>query len=78
MGRTGLTLPELHLEGVFENANRVWRMSSAFNKNRFHPVLKRVKAHLGTDYVAPTGTPIRAVGSGVVIKANSRGITATT
>ncbi|MBM56309.1 MAG: peptidase M23 [Euryarchaeota archaeon] len=44
------------------------RMSSGFNKKRFHPVLKRVKAHLGTDYAAPKGTPIRAVGSGVVTK----------
>ena len=42
-------------------------MSSAFNKKRFHPVLKRVKPHLGTDYAAPTGTPILA-GDGVVIK----------
>ena len=44
------------------------RMSSAYNKRRFHPVLKKVKAHLGTDYAAPKGTPIRAVGSGVVTK----------
>ena len=43
-------------------------MSSAYNKRRFHPVLKKVKAHLGTDYAAPKGTPIRAVGSGVVTK----------
>lgn len=45
------------------------RISSGFNKRRFHPVLKRVKPHLGTDYAAPTGTPIHAVGDGTITKA---------
>lgn len=46
------------------------RISSSFNKKRFHPVLKKVKAHLGTDYAAKTGTPILSVGDGVVTKAS--------
>jgi murein DD-endopeptidase MepM/ murein hydrolase activator NlpD len=45
------------------------RLTSAYTKRRFHPVQKRYKAHLGTDYAAPTGTPILAVGSGVVTHA---------
>ena len=45
------------------------RISSRYNKNRFHPVQKRYKAHLGTDFAAPTGTPIRSVGDGIVLEA---------
>ena len=40
------------------------RISSRYNPKRFHPVLKKVKGHFGTDYAAPTGTPIVAVGDG--------------
>lgn len=45
------------------------RISSRFNKNRFHPVQKRYKAHLGTDFAAPRGTPIRSVGEGTILEA---------
>lgn len=49
------------------------RISSRFSLKRFHPVLKRYKAHLGTDYAAPTGTPIRSIGDGTVVEAGYRG-----
>ncbi len=45
------------------------RISSRYTRNRFHPVQKRWKAHLGTDFAAPTGTPIRSVGDGIVVEA---------
>jgi len=45
------------------------RISSYFTKRRFHPILKKWKAHLGVDYAARRGTPIVAAGSGKVIYA---------
>jgi murein DD-endopeptidase MepM/ murein hydrolase activator NlpD len=44
------------------------RISSRYNLRRFHPVLKAVKPHLGTDYAAPAGTPVMSVGDGTVIE----------
>lgn len=44
-------------------------ISSNFKPKRYHPILKRVKAHNGVDYRAPTGTPVKAAGNGRVIAA---------
>ncbi len=49
------------------------RISSGYSNNRFHPVQKRWKAHLGTDYAAPKGTPILATANGTVIDASYNG-----
>lgn len=42
------------------------RVSSRFSRRRLHPVLKIYRPHLGTDYAAPTGAPVQAVGAGRV------------
>ena len=48
------------------------RVTSGFAM-RFHPIAKKWRAHLGTDFAAPTGTPARTVGDGVVSFAGVQG-----
>lgn len=48
----------------------VFRISSNFNPRRRHPILNTIRAHKGTDYAAPRGTPIRATSDGQVIRAS--------
>ena len=48
-------------------------VTSHFSKARFHPILKIVRPHLGTDYGAPVGTPVQAIGSGRVLFAGRKG-----
>ncbi len=45
------------------------RISSRYSLNRFHPIAKVFRAHLGTDFAAAIGTPIRSVGDGIVLEA---------
>ncbi len=42
------------------------RISSGFSNARRHPILKIVRPHHGVDYAAPTGTPVRTIGDGIV------------
>ena len=56
------------LEGEFLKAPLdYYRISSRFSNSRFHPVLRRYRAHHGVDYAAPKGTPVYAIGKGKVI-----------
>jgi murein DD-endopeptidase MepM/ murein hydrolase activator NlpD len=48
------------------------RISSSFG-TRYHPILKRWKTHEGTDYAANAGTPVRAVGDAIVVRAGWAG-----
>jgi murein DD-endopeptidase MepM/ murein hydrolase activator NlpD len=49
------------------------RVSSHFSHSRYHPILKKRMPHYGVDYAAPRGTPVLAVGDGVVTEARYRG-----
>lgn len=55
-------------KGFLKSPVKSSRISSHYNLRRFHPILKRVRPHYGTDYAAPYGTPIQSVGSGVVVR----------
>ncbi len=45
------------------------RISSRFSWRRLHPILHIYRPHLGVDYAAPTGTPVKAIGDATVVSA---------
>jgi murein DD-endopeptidase MepM/ murein hydrolase activator NlpD len=61
------------LRRAFKRAPVPYRVTSRFSSSRFHPVLKTFRAHLGTDYRAPIGTPVEATGDGTVNRAGRWG-----
>lgn len=50
-----------------------FRITSSFSRRRYHPVLRVNRPHLGTDYGAPYGTPVKVAGSGTVTRAGTWG-----
>jgi murein DD-endopeptidase MepM/ murein hydrolase activator NlpD len=53
-------------KSMLKSPLRYVRISSKFDRKRFHPILHRTKAHLGVDYAAPVGTPVWASTAGRV------------
>ncbi len=74
-GRTGYYSPDGNSmrTGMMRNPLDVFRISSHFNPKRLHPILNKVRPHEGTDYAAPTGTPVRATSDGNITRASRYG-----
>ncbi|HXF59217.1 MAG TPA: M23 family metallopeptidase [Candidatus Saccharimonadales bacterium] len=61
------------LRGAFLRYPVPYRITSHFTGRRFHPILRRWRAHEGIDYGAPAGAPVEATASGVVTRAGFMG-----
>lgn len=55
------------------NPVRFTHISSRFSKGRYHPILKRWRAHKGVDYAARRGTPVRATATGRILEKRWKG-----
>jgi len=58
---------------LLSNPVQYTRISSPFTLMRWHPILQKYRAHLGIDYAAPVGTPVRSAGTGKVTFAGNKG-----
>lgn len=57
------------LRGSFLRYPVDFRITSGFSRRRYHPILKVNRPHLGTDYGAPYGTPVKVTAAGTVSRA---------
>ena len=74
-GNVGYYAPDgSSMKGTFlKSPMKFSRISSGFSLKRFHPILKKWRAHKGVDYAARTGAPIRSVANGKVIHRGTKG-----
>jgi len=61
------------LRGAFLRYPVPYRITSHFSNRRYHPILKKWRAHEGIDYGAPAGAPVEATASGIVTRAGFMG-----
>ena len=61
------------MRGTFLRYPVSFRVTSGFSRRRYHPILKVRRPHLGTDYGAPRGTPVRVTAAGTVTRAGTWG-----
>lgn len=61
------------MRGTFLRYPVSFRVTSSFSRRRYHPILKVRRPHLGTDYGAPHGTPVKATAAGTVTRAGTWG-----
>jgi len=58
---------------LLSNPVNYTRVSSVFTQKRWHPILQKYRAHLGIDYAASVGTPVKSAGSGRVLFVGQKG-----
>lgn len=74
-GRAGYYSPEGYSmnKTFLRTPVKFTRIGSKFSTSRRHPILHRIRAHKGVDYVAPSGTPVKAAGDGKIVLIGRKG-----